>query len=94
MDNVGFKSSGSGGSTTPYIDATITKPLAKMSVSKAVNTNPKSTILLTDKLTQALFDIWWDYIPVEVKGNPACFFFPAKGLDGFLWDQALDYKAC
>ena len=94
MDNVGFKSSGSGGSTVPYIDATITKPLAKMSVSKAVNTNPKSTILLTDKLTQALFDIWWEYIPEEVKGNPANFFFPAKGLDGFLWDQALDYKAC
>ena len=94
MSDVGFQSASHTGGTVPCLEVTIKKPLAKMSVSSAVAANPKSTILLSDILTQKLFDIWWEYTPQEHHGSPDHFFFPAKGPDGFLWDTALTYKDC
>lgn len=94
MSNVGFKSGGASGESVPFIEVTITKPLSKMAASTAVRANPKTTLLLIDTISKELFDIWWDFIPDQVKGNPNYYFFPAKGAHGFLWDQPLTYAAC
>lgn len=77
---------------TPYIDCTVTKPLASMSPSKAVEAMPRSRILLVDNISKILFNTWMDYVPQEVK-NGDHYFIPAKGSEGFLFDTKSDYDS-
>ena len=89
MSDVGWHPAGADGHSYPYLEVAITKPLAKMSVSGAVNAQPKSTITLSDDISICLFEAWMDWVPPHIQGSSNNFFFPGVGEVDFIYDQPM-----
>lgn len=70
----------------PFINALCTKPLGAMTVQGVANAQGRVQLLLTDKVTQFLWDAWaGEQWTADIPREHA-YVFPKQGRDGFEWN--------